>query len=75
MVDIVVGGLANANPARCTQQPVPTVAMRHKCLFSHERIGLCIAASVTSRSRKARGAVVAAELAGNLDEPDQREPR
>jgi hypothetical protein len=72
VVDIVVGdavvGIANVNPARCTQQPVLTVAMKHKCLFSHERIDLCIAAIVTSR--KTRVAIVAADLAGNRDEPD-----
>jgi len=79
VVDIVVGdavvAIANANPVRCTQQPVLTVAMKHKYLFSHERIDLCIAAIVTSRSRKTRVAIVAADLAGNRDEPDQREPR
>ena len=78
MVDIVVGdiavGIANANPARCTQQSVLTVAMRLRCLSSLERIDLCIAAIVTSRSRKARAAIVAAVLAGNLYEPDQSEP-
>ena len=67
-----VVGIANANPARCTQQPVLTVAKRHRCLLSHERIGLYIAAIVTSR--KARVAVVAVDLAGNLYEPDQSEP-
>ena len=79
MVDIVVGdavvGIVNANPARCTQLSVRTVATRHKCLFSHARIDLCIAAIVTRRNRKARVAVVAVDLAGNRYEPDQSEPR
>ena len=75
MVDIVVVDTTNANPARCTQQSVLTVAMRHRCLSSHERIDLCIAAIVTSRSRKARAAIVAVDRAGNLHEPDQSEPR
>ncbi len=70
-----VEGIANANRARCTQQRVLAVAMRRKCLLSHERIGLYIAASVTSRSRKAQVAIVAADLAGKCDEPDQGEPR
>jgi hypothetical protein len=73
VADIVVVGIVNANPARCTQQFVLTVAMKHKYLFSRERIDLCIAAIVTSR--KARVAIVAADRAGNLHEPDQREPR
>ena len=72
---VVIVGIANANPARCTQQSVLTVAMRHRCLSSPERIDLCIAAIVTSRSRKARTAVVAVDLAGNLYEPDQSESR
>ena len=63
-----------ANLARCTQQHVLTVAMKHRYLFSHEKIDLSIAAIVTSRSRKARAAIVAAVLAGNLYEPDQSEP-
>lgn len=79
VVDIVAGGtvvgMANANPARCTQQSVLTVAMRHKCLSSHEKIGLCIAVTVTRRSRKTRVAAVAVDRAGNLYEPDQSEPR
>ena len=65
-----VVGIANANPARCTQRSVLTVAMRHKCLSSRERIDLCIVAIVTSRSRKTRVAVVAVNRAGNLYEPD-----
>ena len=78
MVDIVVGaavaGITSANLARCTQQHVLTVVMKHRYLFSHEKIDLSIAAIVTSRSRKARAAIVAAVLAGNLYEPDQSEP-
>ena len=69
MGDVVVG-IANANLARCTQQSVPTVAMRHRCLSSPERIDLCIAAIVTSRNRKTRVAVATVGLAGNLHEPD-----
>ena len=78
MVDIVVGaavaGITNANLAKCTQQHVLTVAMKHWYLFSHEKIDLCIAAIVINHSRKARAAIVAADLAGNLHEPDQSEP-
>ena len=78
VVDIVVGGtvvgIANANPARCTQQSVLTVATRHRSLSSHERIGLCIAAIVISCSRRTRVAIVAVDRAGNPYEPDQSVP-
>ena len=74
MVDIVVGdtpvGITNANLARCTQQSVLTVGMKPRSLSSLERIDLCIAAIVTSHSRKVRVAIVAVDRAGNLYEPD-----
>jgi len=69
-----VEDIPNVNPARCTQLHVQTAAMRHKCLFNRERIDLYIAAIVINLSRKARGAIVTADPAGNRYEPDQSEP-
>lgn len=64
---------ANANPAKCTQPPALIVVMKHRCLSSREMIGLSIAATVINR--RVPVAIVAADLAGSLHEPDQSKSR
>lgn len=71
---VVVVGIANANHARCIQSPALIVVMKLRYHSSQEMIGLYIAAIVTNHSRKVQIAIVAAGLAGSLNEPDQSKP-
>jgi hypothetical protein len=71
---VVVVGIANASLARCIQSPVLIVVMKLRYHSSQETIGLYIAAIVTNHSRRVQIAIVAADLAGSLNEPDQSKP-
>jgi hypothetical protein len=49
VVDVVAVAVVIAKPARCIPLSVQTVAVKRKCLSSHEMTGLSIATIVTSR--------------------------
>ncbi len=66
VVTVAVTVVAFAKHARCTPLRVLAVAMRHKCLSSHEATGLSIAAIVTRR--KALAAIATVDRAGNSHE-------
>ena len=67
------GGIsANGKNARCTRQRARVVEKKPWFLFNRAKIVQCIVANVISHART--GAMLA-DLAGNRDVPDYRQPQ